>query len=509
MVFDSFTHASRWLDLTTFGSKKGEAEALINQHAKAWFDEQVNLPATSHLKQLDTQFKAQGYGKMPARATRVRAWLDIGFYAPDQLRQRIAYALSQIFVASDQDALLINKTVAMAGYNDLLCKHAFGHYKELLSAVTLSPVMGQYLTMVGNQKGDPATGRRPDENYAREIMQLFSIGLYQRDLDGSYLLDSNGKPVPCYTESDIQELARIFTGWNHTDRDLLTPMKNNRVDHDTGEKQVLGVRFPKNMPAEEELELVMETLLHHPSTAPNFCKNLIQKLTTSNPSPDYVRRVVEVFLDNGEGVTGDLKTVVWAILADEEVYTASPKTMSKIREPWLSLVAVYRALDVKPGGGVDVVQSDLLYLKTCNQYPLGSPSVFNFYQPDFAPKGVVKDNLLVAPELEIIDWSHIIYLHNYIFGLLRLNLQDLKAPLKKQLYVNVEDFKKHLENNDINAFNQEVSARFFNGAMPDSLKNIIEDNHNGIDIGSGKWVQRLLFIALASPYFHVQENRAA
>ncbi|CZF85347.1 hypothetical protein GMA8713_03492 [Grimontia marina] len=508
MQFDSFSHASRWLDLATFGPKKGEANSLINKRAKDWYDEQVSLPATSHLEQCHKQFEAQGYGKMPSKATRVRAWLDIAFNSKDQLRQRVAYALSQIFVASDQDSNLANHAPAIANYNDLLCQHAFGNYRDLLKDVSLSPVMGQYLSMVGNMKGDSVSARRPDENYAREIMQLFSIGLYQRDLDGTFFLDGKGKPIPCYTEKDIQELARVFTGWNHSDDALMHPMVNKSADHDRGEKWVMAHRFPKDMPAEQEMDKVIELLLHHPSTAPNICHGLIQRMTTSNPSPDYVRRVAEVFLDNGMGVTGDLKAVVWAILTDPEVYSAPPSNMSKVREPWLSLVAIYRALDVKPGGGSEVVETDLVYLKTCNQYPLGSPSVFNFYLPDYSPKGVVKDNGLVAPELQIVDWSHIIYVHNFIYGLLRLNLQNLNSPLRKELYIDVEDFKALIAKKDIEGFVQTTSERFFNGEMPYSLKESLYKQYNGMDLNPGKWVQRLLFIALASPYFHVQENRA-
>ncbi|EEY71069.1 DUF1800 domain-containing protein [Grimontia hollisae] len=507
MQFDSFSHASRWLDLATFGPKKGEVENLINKGAKTWFDEQIALPVSSHLKQCYQQFEVQGYGKKPSRSTRIRAWLDIAFYSKDQLRQRVAYALSQIFVVSDQDAALSYRAPAMASYNDMLCQHAFGHYRDLLKEVSLSAVMGQYLTMVGNRKGDPATGRRPDENYAREIMQLFSVGLYQRDIDGTYELDGNGQPIPCYTEKDIQELARVFTGWHHTDNTFLQPMVNHATDHDSGEKWVMGHQFPENMSAEQELDQVMDMLLHHPSTAPNICHGLIQRLVTSNPSPDYVRRVTEAFLDNGMGVTGDLKAVIWAILSDPDVYTAPPQSMSKIREPWLSLVCLYRALNVKPGAGSRVVKTDLVYLKTCNQYPLGAPSVFNFYLPDYAPKGVIKENNLVAPELQIIDWSHIIYVHNFIYGILRLNLQKITAPLSNELYIDVEDFKTLIANKDIKGFVQETSERFFNGAMPKVLKESLYRQYNGLNLAPGKWVQRLLFIALVSPYFHVQENR--
>ncbi|MDD1783677.1 DUF1800 domain-containing protein [Enterovibrio sp. ZSDZ35] len=507
LQLSTFSRASRWLDLTTFGPKMDEPDKLINQSAKAWFDAQIALPQSSHRMQILRQFEALDKGKIPSRSSRIRAWLDIALYGNDQLRQRVGYVLSQIFVASDKDATLSKHAEALAAYNDLLCLNAFSHYKTLLKAVSTSSVMGHYLTMVDNKKGDE-TGRKPDENYAREIMQLFSVGLNERNLDGSYVLDADGVPKPCYSEKDIQELARVFTGWVSKDKKLVDPMTTNESFHDRGEKHILGHRFPANVAAEEEMDKVMEILSQHPSTPPNLCKNLIQKLVTSNPSPDYVKRVASVFVDNGKGVRGDMKAVFWAILSDNDAFSKLPPQISKAREPWLSLVYIYRALNAKPGGNSPLVGTDLVYLRTCNQYPLGSPSVFNFYQPDYAPQGVVSNQGLVAPEMEIIDWSHVIYVHNQIFALTRLNLQGPKTPNKKQLYVDVESLKNHLVNGDITGFIHEVSARFFNAQMPSDLKHHLTEQHNSVKQVAGKSVQRLLFIALSSPYFHVMENRA-
>ncbi|KXF81769.1 DUF1800 domain-containing protein [Enterovibrio coralii] len=505
--FTTFSQASRWLDIATFGPHNGQPQSLIHQYPRDWFNVQIALTPSSHHQQILRQFRAQDKGKIPSRSSRIRAWLDIAFYGEDQLRQRLGYVLSQIFVASDRDATLSKKAEAMAAYNDLLCRHAFDNYKVLLKAVSVSAVMGHYLTMVDNKKGD-AAGRKPDENYAREVMQLFSMGLNERNLDGTLKQDADRQPVPCYSEKDIQELARVFTGWVSQDKKLIEPMTTNETFHDRGEKQILGHRFEAGVSAEAEMDEVMEILLQHPSTPPNLCKNLIQKLVTSNPSPAYVKRVASVFVDNGKGVRGDMKAVFWAILSDEEVFSQSSPAISKVREPWLSLVYIYRALNAKPGGNNPLVGTDLVYLRTCNQYPLGSPSVFNFYQPDYAPQGIVSNEGLVAPEMEIVDWSHVIYVHNQIFAMTRLNLQGPDKPNQKQLYVDVESLKAHVNRGDINGFIDEVSMRFFNGQMPNELQHHLKAQFNGVKLNAGKWVQRLLFFALSSPYFHVMENRA-
>nr|WP_269808927.1 DUF1800 family protein [Enterovibrio nigricans] len=237
--------------------------------------------------------------------------------------------------------------------------HAFDNYKSLLKAVSTSSVMGHYLTMVGNKKGDES-GRKPDENYAREIMQLFSIGLNERNMDGSLVREADGQLKPCYNEKDIQELARVFTGWVSKDKKLIEPMTTNESVHDRREKHILGHRFPANVAAEAEMDKVMEMLNQHPSTPPNLCKNLIQKLVTSNPSPEFVQRVATVFVDNGKGVRGDMKAVFWAIFSDKEVYSKPAPLVCKVREPWLSLVYIYRALNAKPGGDSPLVGTDLV-----------------------------------------------------------------------------------------------------------------------------------------------------
>ncbi|CZF78638.1 hypothetical protein GCE9029_00965 [Grimontia celer] len=553
-------HALRWLDLCTFGPKKNESVQLLNESTIKWFTEQIDMETSWHRLQTESQS-----GGVVQSSARVRSWLDIAFFKPDQLRQKVAYALSQVFVVSDKDKELNGRPSALANYYDILVKNAFGTYKDLLRDVTRSPVMGHYLTMVNNSKDNP------DENYAREILQLFSCGLYEREIDhtldgleATYKLDSQGKYIPCYTEDDIRELARVFTGWVRDDESWYEPMIQieNEDVRDVGSKTLFNGtvvfdennnRFDESENAENsqtDLEILLTTLENHPSTAINICFKLIQLLVTSNPSSGYLQRVVDVFNDGTDKLIelgyeapapgeekGQLKAVIWAIVSDNEVYTAPPKYMSKIREPWLSLVYIYRALnvDVLPnvGAGDDQsnkkIEHDLLYLRTCNQYPLGSPSVFNFYLPDYQPTELLpseySDDGLVSPELQIIDWSHIISVQNHIFGMFNKNVtygEGVVNPntclipsngaiydtYRKLLFVDIGPFYNSVKVSDKISFVNAVSTRFFNSFMPKDLeKQLIDAFPRGdLSIQAHNWTQRLLALALSSPYFHVQQN---
>ncbi|MGF1769757.1 DUF1800 domain-containing protein [Enterovibrio makurazakiensis] len=552
--------ALRWLDLCTFGPKKGESVDLLNKSTVTWFNDQVSLDESSHETQTELQI-----GDGVESDARIRAWLDIAFYKPDQLRQRIAYALSQIFVVSDKDAELSGRPTALANYYDLLVKNAFGTYKDLLRDVTRSPVMGHYLTMVNNSKDNP------DENYAREILQLFSCGLHEREIDhnldgleATYKLDTDNKRIPCYTEDDIRELARVFTGWVRNNDSWHTPMiqlEDSEIRDSESKSLFNGTLFfnagNENYDenegtdnSETDLEILLEALQNHPSTAINICYKLIQLLVTSNPSSAYLQRIVDVFNDGTEKLVelkqpapaageekGQLKAVIWAIISDNEVYTAPPTYMSKIREPWLSLVYIYRALnvDVLPnvGNGGDQsnkrIKNNLRYSKTCNQYPLGSPSVFNFYLPDYQPVDLLpfeyKDSSLTSPELQIMDWSHIISVQNHIYGMFSRNISygegitntntcltssdgGIYNTYQKLLFVDIGPFYNAVKVSDKIGFVNAVSTRFFNSLMPKDLEiQIIDAFPRGdLSVQASNWTQRLLSLALSSPYFHVQQN---
>ena len=340
---------------------------------------------------------------------------------PDQLRRRVGYALSQILVASSND--LGQSTIAH--YMDLLEQHAFGTFRELLEAVSRSQAMGEYLTFVNNRKADPRRGRVPDENYAREVMQLFTIGLWELEPDGTRRL-AGGQPIPSYDQDDIAGLARVFTGWRRPDDETPAryslPMVMREQDHEPGAKSFLGTTIPPDTLGEDSLVMALDTLAAHDNVGPFIGRQLIQRLVTSNPSPAYIRRVSETFADNGSGVRGDLGAVVRAVLLDDEAWRADqPATFGKLREPVLRFTVVARALDITSSDddnwSFDNTRDSATSL---GQLPFASPSVFNFYRPGYvAPQTPLSDLDLVAPEFQIVDETSAIGWVNWLGDYLR------------------------------------------------------------------------------------------
>jgi uncharacterized protein (DUF1800 family) len=326
----------------------------------------------------------------------------------DQMRQRMVYALGQILVVSRAGLDGARISWLISYYLDVLDKHAFGNFRNLLEDVTLSPAMGRYLSMKGSQKAN-ASGRQPDENYAREIMQLFTIGLVQLNADGTPTL-VNGVPVDSYNEADVAGLSRVFTGW---DEDLplghgryVKPMVNTASLHESGEKTFLGMTVPPNTSAINSLRLALDHLFKHPNVGPFIGKQLIQRMVTSNPSPAYVGRVAAAFNNNGAGVRGDLKAVLRAILNDIEARNtraaATDANFGKLREPVLRFLTWAKACNAGSASG----RWDLTDLadpaSRLGQSPLNSPSVFNFYRPGYVPPNTsISAASKVAPELQI------------------------------------------------------------------------------------------------------------
>jgi hypothetical protein len=293
-----------------------------------------------------------------------RSWWKQAVSAPDQLRQRLAFALSQIFVVSGENSGLTDNAIAIAQYNDLLSYHAFGNFRTLLERVSLSPAMGKYLDMMRNKKPNPTSGRLPNENYAREIMQLFSLGLKRLHPDGSLALDSKGLPIPTYTDLDVVGLSHIFTGWTHNAdntsfnsgnaTDYILPMKLVASQHASGEKNlfdnvVLGdtSTAATDATSNAEFQQALDLIFHHPNVAPFIARQLIQRLVTSNPSPGYIYRSALVFENDGAGTRGNLAALVKAILLDPEARATEPRLPAgsgKLREPILRTTSLLRAL---------------------------------------------------------------------------------------------------------------------------------------------------------------------
>ncbi|MEY4916159.1 MAG: hypothetical protein RL616_72 [Verrucomicrobiota bacterium] len=366
--------ASRFLTQATYGASLAEIANVNSLGYSNWIGAQLVLPATHHLGIVRTNKSADPSNPM-ASTIWFGSWWQNAVTAPDQLRQRVAFALSEILVASESGSLQ-DHSDALAYYYDVLVDNAFGNFRTLLKSVTLSPAMGIYLNMQANDKGNLVTGTHANENYAREINQLFSIGLNRQWPDGSLVLNSAGNLVPTYDQNVINGFAQTFTGWNY----FLTNGANGRLPtntfsptvnytnqmtlyplhHDLDAKLLLNnVVLPPGWGAQtnylttnydnyglQDLEQALDSIYNHPNVGPFICRQLIQRLVTSNPSRGYLYRVVQKFNDNGSGVRGDMATVVKAILLDYEARSSALITdpaFGKQREPLLRVTAMARA----------------------------------------------------------------------------------------------------------------------------------------------------------------------
>jgi uncharacterized protein (DUF1800 family) len=436
-VASNETLAGRFLIQSSFGPNAAAISELLSSTYADWIDRQITLPPTYHLPYVRArvgEFLNKSPGNDGYQTPRQEAWWQNAVMAPDQLRQRMGFALSQILVIS-QDSNLDDDNDGVAAYYDILVRNAFGNYRQLLEEVTLSPMMGTYLSMIRNQK--PSTSQQPDENYAREIMQLFTIGLSQLNLDGSVVLDSGGLPVPTYAQADIVGLAHVFTGWGPYYDPANPPKQDNGTNQTTsnwfrygwdplrpmtfytsfGDLQtrtiVGGVTVASTLTGPQRLKLALDTLFNHPNVGPFLARQLIQRFVTSNPTPAYISRVASAFNNNGSGVRGDLGATIRAVLLDSEAHRANPLAdgqYGKLTEPLLRITRLFRAFPPTPR--IYGVNGDnRLFLNLLNSYPyymdeqapLYSPTVFNFFKPEFAKPGAITAAGLVSPEFQIYD----------------------------------------------------------------------------------------------------------
>ena len=396
---------------------------------------------------------------------------------PDQFRQRAAFALSQFFVVSLNPIDGFWPPYIMAGWWDVLCDGAFGNFRVLLERVSLNAGMGMYLNTKGNLKEDPATGRQPDENYAREIMQLFSIGLYELKQDGSLKIDAAGKPIETYKQADVTNLARVFTGYDHDFSRVkkttvswqhypvvgpefaIDPMKLDPSKHSALEVNFLGTHIAAGTPGDIALKVALDRLFEHPNVGPFFGRQMIQRLVTSNPSPAYVRRVAAAFNDNGSGIRGDLRAVWQAVLTDPEALAPpdpSNALAGKLREPVARFVGWARTVGIKSENGefelYDTSRSD----EGLGQSPLRSPSVFNFFRPGYvAPHTAIAKAELATPEFQIQNETSTAGYINFLQWAIRYGYKDLKPTYEPLLPIahdvpGVVDFLNlHLSGNQL------------------------------------------------------------
>jgi uncharacterized protein (DUF1800 family) len=408
--------AARLLMQGTMGTSLTDLNTAAGESYGAWFAAQAAAAPSLELPRVNNQ----------ADDTRLSAWWYNAVNGRDQLRQRMAFALSELFVVSNVNDAVGDQAQALATYYDLLATNALGNFRTLFGAVSTSPVMGLYLTYFKNQLPNPATGVQADENYAREVMQLFTIGLWQLNPNGTQKLDGSGDPIATYTQTDVSNLADVFTGWGShrasgetavaawNERDLLDPMTCDAEHHDTSAKTIVGgVAIPAGGTCVSELAIALDTLFNHPNTAPFISKQLIQRLVTSNPSPAYVARVAAVFANDGQGVRGDLLAVAEAILTDPEAVTLGTAAGSgKLREPVLRLTGMWRAFSASESGGSILVNITHSASGVFGENALDSPTVFNFFAPTYQRAGPLAAAGLVVPEFQITNENTIVLTAN-------------------------------------------------------------------------------------------------
>jgi uncharacterized protein (DUF1800 family) len=448
--------AARFLTQATFGPTGSDISRFLSLGYNGWLEEQRTLAATQHLPYVQAR-RAELVGRGGGdgfHTPRQEAWWQNAIAAPDQLRQRMALALSEIFVVSDISPL-ITAHEGLSKYYDQLLNGGFGNYRDLLKTVTLSPMMGQYLSMARNKKPNPETGQEPDENYAREVMQLFSMGLHQLHQDGSVKLGANALPIPSYTQADIAGLARVFTGWGYFYpgtppagwfqygfRNDMNPMMQYPEFHDTGAKTIVnGVNIPAGLTGEQELELALDAIFNHPNVGPMIAGLLIQRFVTSNPSPGYIYRVAAAFNNNGAGVRGDLWATLKAILLDYEARSPQPVTdigYGKQREPLLRFTHMYRALKAQPPRAGD--PRFFLDLRgIIPQAALQSPSVFNFFDPNYSQAGRISAAGLYSPEFQLTSESNVVNQINLHFSAIFWGTWTLETNAQNQnFYVHLD-----------------------------------------------------------------------
>ncbi|RXK53424.1 DUF1800 domain-containing protein [Oleiharenicola lentus] len=455
--------ASRFLAQATFGPTTEAIAELrdLGYNYSAWIDREVAKPATFAVPVV-TGALAAGQITSIGNAQNRRARNQVMISGNDQLRQRVAYALSQIFVISDNVSTISNAAEGSSSYYDMLLRGCFGSFRDLLMDVTRHPMMGRYLSHYRNRKANATTGTRPDENYARECMQLFSIGLYVLNPDGTYVTAAGGRPVEAYTNEQITEFARVFTGFTDEDNNpnsvgtgtgrvdfprvspanYTQPMEMWELQHDTGAKTLLsypGVRkatLPAGQTGLQDVGDAIDNLVEHSNTGPFIGRLLIQRLVTSNPSDAYVGRVAAAFANNGRGQRGDMVAVIKAILLDAEARNLSFLTdpeHGKLREPFLRVTHLLRACRYKLSGTVlpyDFGSS--ISENTLGQFPLSSPSVFNFYLPDYQPAGPIGDAGLFAPEFQILNSVFGITTPNNLYNLIHTTAGGFSLDLAPQ-----------------------------------------------------------------------------
>ena len=503
--------AARFLLQAGMGATRAQISQVQTLGYSGWLDAQLALPASN--SRWDWLI-GKGYNdvsyKNGVTGFDASSWRKL-ISAPDTLRQRVTLALSEILVVSINGLSGAGwRAFSAAGYLDLLEANSFGNFRTLLQHISVSPAMGLYLTFRGNRKFNATTGALPDENYARELMQLFTIGLVQLNPDGTPKLNNN-LAVETYGQDDITGLARVFTGWDFdlaggttdTPDYLRRPMAQVASRHETGAAAFLGSTVAAGLSGENALTAALDIIFAHPNLAPFVSRQLIQKLVTSNPTPAYVARVTAVFNNDGNGVKGNLQAVIKALLLDSEARNdpqPGATQSGKVREPMLRFLAWARAFNASSASDAWSIGDTSDPASKLGQSPLRSPSVFNFFRPGYVPpnSGIATAGL-VAPEFQLANESSVVGYINFMQNAVSRTsgVGDLTADYSSLLAL--ADNAAAL----LDEINLLLAAGQLSEATLVRLRAAVGSMTSGSDANRTKRIHAALTLVLASPEFIV------
>ena len=503
--------ASRFLSQATLGYDQSMVSEVSELGTEEWLSQQFKKESESYFNHYEYIMRRGTVGIKYFEDFH-RTWWHNTLTGDEYLRERIAFALSQIFVISSK-SFLLNYGDGLTAYYDIMLKHSFGNYRDLLYEVTMNPMMGFYLSHLNNPKTDASINQFPDENYAREVLQLFSVGLYDLNLDGTRKKDALGKDIPAYDNDDIIEYAKIFTGLGLSTKPFGTPVNSfflpmtepmvmNEEYHEVGAKYLLnGDTVITGQTGIQDINDALDNIFNHPNVGPFIATRLIQRLVKSEPSPEYVKRVAEIFNDNGQGVRGDLKAVVKSILLDAEARDCSfinEPSHGMLREPIARIVHLYKAFNISNSTQTFYALGDKIEQYT-HQGPLRAPSVFNFYESDHTAPGVLSDSMIRSPEFGILDsYSSIGYINlidsiSSNIGVLDVEEGSVSLDFSDELSIA----------NDVTALIDLLDQKLTYGHLSQRTKNIMLSSINMVGVDPNDRVKMAIYIIANSPDFTI------
>ncbi len=512
----SDAEAARFLTQATYGPNVAEIARLRAIGYSEWLRQEFNKSATAARPQIEAVNAALlSAGQNGASQNqRLDRWFHTAATGNDQLRQRVAFALSQILVISDQNGAISGEPIQISEYWDILARNAFGNYRELLDETTWNPSMGKYLSHFRNQKASTDGLRQPDENYAREVMQLFTIGLIERNLDFSPML-SSGQPIPTYDQNVVTNYAKVFTGFNYNNATSITNGTNTylrmtciETAHDTTAKTLIDQSpLPAGQSCSNDVADGLDLLFAHPNVAPFISRQLIQRFTSSSPSPAYIQRVAQKFKNNGFGERGDLSAVIRQVLLDPEARNAPTANSGKPREPMLKLTALWRAWDAQmPAADAygNIAMGMTNPSGTFGQRPLGADTVFNFFGPDYQQPGAIATAGLFSPEFQTLDESTIVSTANSLYTYGFSSYVGMASPPTNRPLLDISPLTALGTNYTamVDLANQRMLYGTMSAGMRTSLINAVTFMDG--NVSTSERARSIIYLVAISPEFAVQ-----